>query len=156
MTRILFVCHGNICRSPMAKFTMRELVRRAGMEDEVFVESAATSDEEAGNPIHPRAREALRRRGIPLGEHAARQITAADYDRYDLLIGMDGANVGNMRRIWRGDPQGKVRLLLELAGETRDVADPWYTLDYETALDDITRGCQALMDKLRGWKQRKT
>lgn len=141
MTGILFVCHGNICRSPMAEFVMRDMVRRAGLAQEIAVASAATSAEEIGNPVYPPARRKLLEHGIdPAGKRAV-QLRAGDYQRWDLLVGMDGANLRNMRRICGGDPQGKIRPLLE-----RDVADPWYTGDFEAAWRDVNEGCRALLD----------
>lgn len=141
MTGILFVCHGNICRSPMAEFVMRDMVRRAGLAQEIAVASAATSAEEIGNPVYPPARRKLLEHGIdPAGKRAV-QLRAGDYGRWDLLVGMDGANLRNMRRICGGDPQGKIRPLLE-----RDVADPWYTGDFEATWRDVNEGCRALLD----------
>ena len=141
MTGILFVCHGNICRSPMAEFVMRDMVRRAGLAQEIAVASAATSAEEIGNPVYPPARRKLLEHGIdPAGKRAV-QLRAGDYENWDLLVGMDGANLRNMRRICGGDPQGKIRPLLE-----RDVADPWYTGDFEAAWRDVNEGCRALLD----------
>ena len=141
MTGILFVCHGNICRSPMAEFVMRDMVRRAGLAREIAVASAATSAEEIGNPVYPPARRKLLEHGIdPAGKRAV-QLRAGDYENWDLLVGMDGANLRYMRRISGGDPQGKIRPLLE-----RDVADPWYTGDFEAAWRDVNEGCRALLD----------
>ena len=141
MTGILFVCHGNICRSPMAEFVMRDMVRRAGLAREIAVASAATSAEEIGNPVYPLARRKLLEHGIdPAGKRAV-QLRPGDYGRWDLLVGMDGANLRNMRRICGGDPQGKIRPLLE-----RDVADPWYTGDFEATWRDVNEGCRALLD----------
>ena len=132
MKRILFVCHGNICRSPMAEYVMKDLVKKAGLAAQFHIESAATSTEEIGNPVYPPARRKLAEHGISCAGHAARQLTREDYDRWDLLIGMDGANLRNMRRICGGDPAGKLRLLLDCAGRSGEVADPWYTGDFET------------------------
>ncbi len=141
MTGILFVCHGNICRSPMAEFVMRDMVRRAGLAQEIAAASAATSTEEIGNPVYPPARRKLLEHGIdPAGKRAV-QLRAGDYENWDLLVGMDGANLRYMRRICGGDPQGKIRPLLE-----RDVADPWYTGDFEAAWRDVNEGCRALLD----------
>ena len=132
MKKILFVCHGNICRSPMAEYVMKDLVKKAGLAAQFHIESAATSTEEIGNPVYPPARRKLAEHGISCAGHAARQLTREDYDRWDLLIGMDGANLRNMRRICGGDPAGKLRLLLDCAGRSGEVADPWYTGDFET------------------------
>ena len=148
MTKILFVCHGNICRSPMAEFILKDLVRKAGCAAEVRIASAATSREELGSPIYPPAQRQLRSHGVPFDDHRARQMTRADYDAYDLLIGMDGANLRNMRRICGGDPEGKLSLLLDWAGRSGDVADPWYTGDFEATWQDVLAGCQGLLDAL--------
>ena len=146
MMRVLFVCHGNICRSPMAEYIMDALVERAGVSGAWQIASAAVSREEIGNPIYPPARRKLAEHSIPCGSHAARQMTQADYDRFDLLIGMDRSNLRAMQRICGGDPERKLRLLLDFtdrAGE--EVADPWYTGDFETVWDDILEGCQGLL-----------
>ena len=137
MIKILFVCHGNICRSPMAEFIMKDLVQKAGLAAEFHIESAATSREEIGNPVYPPAR---------------RKLTKRDYDTFDLLIGMDRANLQNMRRICGGDPEGKLSLLLEHAGRSGDVADPWYTGDFEATWRDVLEGCEALLKELRRGK----
>ena len=143
MKRILFVCHGNICRSPMAEFIMKKLVRQAGREDDFEVASAATSREELGNPVYPMARQELAMHGIGCAGHAARQLTADDYGRYDLIIGMDEENMRNMRIILGDDPDGKLRRLLD-----RDIADPWYTRNFRSAWNDIYAGCTALLNEL--------
>ena len=149
MKRILFVCHGNICRSPMAEFVMKDLVKQAGLEAAFQIASAATSAEELGNPVYPPARRILAQHGISCAGKTARQLTRADYGRYDLLIGMDGANLRNMQRLFGGDPDGKISLLLDHAGVRRDVADPWYTGDFQATWDDVTTGCTALLEELR-------
>ena len=149
MTKILFVCHGNICRSPMAEFIMKDLVRKAGVADRFHIGSAATSREELGNPVYPPARRKLAEHGIACAGHAARQLTAQDYENYDLLIGMDRENLRNMRRICGGDPDGKLSLLLDHTGRSRDVADPWYTGDFEATWQDVLAGCQALLAEIR-------
>ncbi len=152
--KILFVCHGNICRSPMAEFVFKRLVRRAGLEDAFEVASAATSDEEVGNPVYPLAKRTLAEHGIGCPGKTARQLTPDDYDRYDMLIGMDGANLRNMELLFGGDPEGKLSLLLDHTPESdtkhhgRDVSDPWYTRKFNIAWDDISIGCAALFDKL--------
>ena len=148
-TRVLFVCHGNICRSPMAEFVMKDLAKKAGMEDEFQIASAATSAEELGNPVYPPARRILAQHGISCAGKTARQLTRADYGRYDLLIGMDGANLRNMQRLFGGDPDGKISLLMDHTGVSRDVADPWYTGDFQATWDDVTAGCKALMEELK-------
>ena len=149
MSKILFVCHGNICRSPMAEFIMKDLVRKAGLADRFHIGSAATSREELGNPVYPPARRKLAEHGIACAGHAARQLTAQDYENYDLLIGMDRENLRNMRRICGGDPDGKLSLLLDHTGRSRDVADPWYTGDFEATWQDVLAGCQALLAEIR-------
>ena len=142
MKKILFVCHGNICRSPMAEFVMKYLVEKEGLTDQFLIESAATSTEEIGNPVYPPARRKLAEHGIRCDGHAARQMTRADYNRFDLLIGMDQWNLRNMERICGGDPKGKIRPLLP----HKDVADPWYTGDFEATWQDVLKGCKALLD----------
>ena len=149
MTSVLFVCHGNICRSPMAEFIMKDLVEKAGLADRFEIASAATSTEELGNPVYPPVRAVLAEHGIGCGGHAARQLTRADYGRWDLLVGMDRANLRNMARICGGDPDGKLRLLMEYTGEPdREVADPWYTRDFQAAWRDISAGCRGLLRAL--------
>ena len=143
MKKILFVCHGNICRSPMAEYVMKYLVEQAQLTDQFLIASAATSTEEIGNPVYPPARRKLAEHGISCNGHAARQMTRADYSRYDLLIGMDSANLRNMTRIAGGDPEGKIRPLLY----DKDVADPWYTGNFEATWQDVLRGCQALLEE---------
>lgn len=146
---VLFVCHGNICRSPMAEFLMKDLLEKEGLSGCVLVDSAAVSDEEAGRPVYPPARRKLAEHGIGCGEKRARKIVKADYDRYDLLIGMDRSNVRRMASFFGGDPEGKILRILEFAGVSRDVEDPWYTGDFDAAWDDIERGCRALLDELK-------
>ena len=148
MKKILFVCHGNICRSPMAEYVMKDLVKKAGLAAQFHIESAATSREEIGNPVYPPARRKLAEHGISCGGHAARQLTKNDYKEFDLLIGMDRANLQNMRRICGGDPDGKIHLLLDYTGHPRDVADPWYTGDFEETWQDVLAGCQGLLKEL--------
>jgi len=141
MKSILFVCHGNICRSPMAEYVMKYLVEQAGLTNQYMIASAATSTEEIGNPVYPPARRKLAEHGIRCEGHAARQLTRADYSRFDLLIGMDQWNLRNMERICGGDPEGKIRPLLY----DKDVADPWYTGDFEATWQDVLKGCQSLL-----------
>ena len=148
MKNILFVCHGNICRSPMAEFVMKDLVEKAGLAAQFHIESAATSREEFGNPVYPPARRKLAEHGIACSGHAARQLTKSDYKEYELLIGMDQANLRNMRRICGGDPDGKIHLLLDYTDHPRDVADPWYTDDFEATWQDVLAGCQGLLKEL--------
>ena len=147
--RILFVCHGNICRSPMAEFILREKAKELGLEDTVIVASAATSEEELGNPVDPRAAAILHAHGIDCAEKRARQMCKCDYDAYDYLIGMGRMNVANMRRIAGGDPCGKMCRLLDFAANPRDIADPWYTGDFNAAFADICEGCTALLKRLK-------
>ena len=146
--KILFVCHGNICRSPMAEFVMKDLVRKAGMEDLFEIESAATSTEEIGNEVYPPAKRKLAEHNISCKGKTARQMTRHDYDRFDLLIGMDSWNFRNMNRICGGDPEMKIRLLMDFTDEPRDVADPWYTSNFEATWRDVSEGCQQLLDYL--------
>ena len=150
MHRVLFVCHGNICRSPMAEFVMKDLVKNAGLERKFSIASAATSTEEIGCPVYPPARRKLAEHGIGCAGHAARQLTAADYDHWDYLVGMDGANLRNMRRICGGDPEGKISLLLDWADRSGDVADPWYTGDFDATWRDVLAGCSGLLAHIRG------
>ena len=144
-SNILFICHGNICRSPMAEMIMKELVRREGLGDCFNIASCATSTEEIGNPVYPPARAELARRGVPCERRGARQLTRRDYGEYDLLICMDGWNVRNTLRILGSDPQNKVHKLLTYAGRMDDVADPWYSDRFDVAYDDIYAGCTGLL-----------
>ena len=148
MIKILFICHGNICRSPMAEFVMKDIVAKAGRSAEFEIASAATSTEELGNPVYPPARAKLAEHGIGCAGKTARQLTRADYNKYDLLIGMDSANIRNMTRICGGDTDGKIRLLLDYIGQHRDVADPWYTRNFEATWQDVLAGCTALLQQL--------
>ena len=149
MIKVLFICHGNICRSPMAEFVMKDLVKKAGLTSQFQIASAATSREEIGNPVYPPARRKLAEHGISCAGKTARQLTRADYGAYDLLIGMDQANLRNMRRICGGDPEGKIHLLLEYADRSgQEVADPWYTGDFEATWQDVLAGCQGLLASL--------
>ena len=146
--KILFVCHGNICRSPMAEFIMKKLVRTAGLEEEFEIASAATSTEEIGNPVYPMARQELAKHGIGCPGHHARQLTTDDYDHYDMIIGMEAENIKNMMHILGADPDGKLSLLLDHTDHPRDIADPWYTRKFNIAWTDIYEGCTALFNKL--------
>ena len=165
MTKSLFVCLGNICRSTMAEYVMRHLVRERGLEGQIIADSAGTSTEELGNPVHPGTQRVLAAHGIACGNHWARQMTRADYRKYDLLIGMDEGNLSSMVRLlaggsgwsWRpvsegerrkADPEGKLYLLLDWTDDPRDIADPWYTHDFDTTFADVMCGCQALLDAL--------
>lgn len=140
------MCHGNICRSPMAEFVMKDLVAKAGRTDEFVIESAATSTEEIGNNVYPPARRKLAEHGIGCQGKTARQMTRSDYGRYDLLIGMDSYNIRNMRNIAGGDPEGKIRMLMDYTNRPGDVADPWYTGDFEATWRDVLEGCEALLE----------
>lgn len=148
MTKILFICHGNICRSPMAEFVMRDMVNKAGLSDKFEIASAATSTEEIGNSVYPPVKRLLADNGISCYGKTARQLTKKDYDNYDLLIGMDGANYRNINRICGGDKQNKIHLLMDFTGSPHDVADPWYTRNFDATWNDINEGCKALLDKL--------
>ena len=148
MIKILFVCHGNICRSPMAEFVMKDLVKKAGLESQFRIESAATSREEIGNPVYPPARRKLKEHGISCEGHAARQLTNQDYEEYDLLIGMDQANLRSMYNICGGDFSDKMSLLMEHTDHSGDVADPWYTGDFEATWQDVLAGCQGLLKEI--------
>ena len=149
ITRVLFVCHGNICRSTMAQSVFAHMVRQAGLENRFEIDSAATSREEIGNGPHYGTKNKLAKEGIPLVPHRARQLTRDDYLYYDYLIGMDTANIRNMTRIAGGsDPQGKIYKLLTFAGKGNDVADPWYTGDFDATYRDVTEGCAAFLDYL--------
>ncbi len=167
MTRILMVCHGNICRSTMAEYVMRHLVGRQGLEGQVWVDSAATSRESLGNGVHRGTQRVLRRHGIPCGNHRSRQMNSDDYGRFDLICGMDQENLAGIYRILGGergygwswdpvsdayarrvDPAGKVHLLLDWAANPRDIADPWYTGDFDATYRDVLEGCETLLASL--------
>ncbi len=148
MIRIMFVCHGNICRSPMAEFVMKRLVHEAGREEEFFIRSSATSTEELGNPVYPPARRELAKHGIDTTGKVSVRLAAEDYEKYDFFIGMDSANIRNMTRMLGGDPDGKIRKLMEYTTRGGDVADPWYTGDFETTWCDVLDGCTELLKTL--------
>ena len=152
MKRIMFVCHGNICRSPMAEFIFKDMAERRGASDEFFVSSSATSTEEifngVGNPVYPPAKAVLEGHGIdPSGKRAV-QLKAGDYNKYDLFIGMDSANIRNMTRILGGDKDNKIHKLMEYKGSSADVSDPWYTRNFDRCYNDIYAGCEALLNSL--------
>ncbi|MBR2540261.1 MAG: low molecular weight phosphotyrosine protein phosphatase [Mogibacterium sp.] len=153
MKRILMVCHGNICRSPMAEFVLKDMVERKGIADEFEIASAATSREEIGNPVYPPARRKLAENGIGCSGHHARQITRGDYDHYDMIICMDDNNIRNTMRITGGDPDEKISLLLDYTvRKGQQVADPWYTGNFDATWRDVTEGCEGLLESL-GYRQ---
>ena len=148
MIRIVFVCHGNICRSPMAEFVLKDMVKKRGIASDFFIESRATSTEEIGNPVHRGTRTKLAQFGISTAGKTAIQLKKSDYEKYDLLICMDSANIRNTLRITGSDPDGKVSKLLSFANEGGDIADPWYTGNFYETYDDVLRGCEGLLKKL--------
>lgn len=148
MIRIVFVCHGNICRSPMAEFVLKDMVKKRGIASDFFIESRATSTEEIGNPVHRGTRTKLMQFGISTAGKTAIQLKKSDYEKYDLLICMDSANIRNTMRITGSDPDGKVSKLLSFANEGGDIADPWYTGNFDETYDDVLRGCEGLLKKL--------
>ena len=148
MIKILFICHGNICRSTMAESVMTHLIKENNLQSTISVDSAATSTEEIGNPPHHGTVRKLKEVGIPVVPHRARQMKKQDYAEYDYLIGMDDWNIRNMNRIAGGDPEHKIRKLLEFAGSTRDIADPWYTGNFDATYADVREGCEAMLVKL--------
>ena len=151
MTKLLFVCHGNICRSPMAEFIFKALANAYGMAEHFYVESAAVSTEEIGCGIYPPARRCLTQHGVPFDNaKTARQVTRQDYAKFDRIICMDSSNLRRIRRIIPDDPEGKIHLMMSYAGSGRDVADPWYTGDFETTFQDILNACQAMLSQLQG------
>lgn len=153
MIKMLFVCHGNICRSPMAEFIFKDMVKKQNIADDFYISSAATSTEEiwngVGNPVYPPAREELAKHGISCAGKRAVQITKSDYDKYDYILGMDSWNMRNMMRILKKDPQGKVKLLLDYSSNPRDIADPWYTGNFDVTYADIVEGCEAFLNWLK-------
>ena len=148
MIKILFICHGNICRSPMAEFVLRDMVKRRGLSDELYIESAATSSEELGNPVYPPARKKLMEHGIDPSGKTARRITRADYEGFDYLIGMDYWNRRNMMKAFSDDPEHKIYLLRDFTDSPGEIDDPWYTRDFETAYQQIREGCEGLIRHL--------
>ena len=145
MIKILFVCHGNICRSPMAEFVMKDMVRKAGLETRFVIESKAARRDELGNDTHYGTRAKLRQMGIPFAKRRATLLSKADYAAYDYLVAMDTENVHDMLRLFGGDPNGKIYKLLRFADEDRDVADPWYTGNFDETCEDVLKGCTALL-----------
>lgn len=146
MIKVLCVCHGNVCRSTMCQSVLTHLVKQQGLEDYFEIDSAATSREEIGNPPHYGTVGKLKRVSIPVVPHRARQMTKSDYEYYDYLIGMDSANIRNMNRIAGGDPEGKIHKLPSFAGLSKDIADPWYTGNFDETYDDVLEGCKAFLD----------
>lgn len=146
--RIMFVCHGNICRSTMAECILKHMVAQRGISHQFDIASSATSTEEIGNPIHRGTRQVLAKAGIPVCAHRAVQLRPSDYHRYDLILGMDGTNIHNILHIVGGNPNKKVRRLLDFDSSQRDIADPWYTGDFDLTYTDITAGCEALLSHL--------
>lgn len=149
MIKICFVCHGNICRSTMSQFVFQDMVNKAGIAESFLIDSRATSTEELGNPPHHGTVRKLREVGVPVLPHRAAQITWSDYGAFDYIIGMDTWNIRNLHRMLRGDPEGKVYKLLSFAGSERDIADPWYTGNFDETYDDVTEGCQGLLKYLK-------
>lgn len=152
MIKIMFVCHGNICRSPMAEFVLKDMISRKGLDNEFYVASSATSTEEiwgdVGNPVYPPARAALESHGIDSSGKRAVQLKESDYQKYDLFVGMDSANYRNMHRILGKDKENKIHKLMEYTGSNADVSDPWYTRDFDKCYKDIYSGCEALLNAL--------
>lgn len=154
MIKVLFICHGNICRSPMAEFIFKDMVAKKGLADHFYIESCATSTEEiwngVGNPVYPPAKRELAKHGISCDGKRARQVTKADYDKFDYLICMDSNNMRNIKWIIPSDPQNKISKLMSFAGSNNDVADPWYTGDFEITYKDILEGCESLLEFIKG------
>ncbi|MBQ9004449.1 MAG: low molecular weight phosphotyrosine protein phosphatase [Eggerthellaceae bacterium] len=147
--KVLFICHGNICRSTMAQCVMQQLVDEAGLGERFTIDSAATTNEEIGMPIHPPARDKLRAEGVPIVPHRARRVIAGEHGGWDYIVVADDENIRHLKRIWGPENMGKVRKLMSYVGETRDVADPWFTRDFDATYDDVTAGCQALLAQIR-------
>lgn len=154
MKKILFVCHGNICRSPMAEFMFKKMVRERGLEKDFLIESAATSSEEIGNDMHSGAKQKLLQMDVPFEKRRARRISQEDYSGFDLLIGMDMENLYYMQREWNKDPDDKIKLLMTYAGKDKDIADPWYTGNFDETFRDLETGLNALLDSLAGGRKR--
>ena len=149
MVNLLFVCHGNICRSPMAEFVMKRLVSDAGLDAFFHIESAALRDDELGSPVHRGTRRVLEKRGISCGGKTARKVVRKDYDAFELIVGMDYENEDDMRDFFKDDPENKCRLLLSFAGSNREVSDPWYHGDFEQTYAEVSQGCKALLKYCR-------
>jgi protein-tyrosine phosphatase len=149
MIKVLFVCLGNICRSPMAEFVFKEMVRRENLQDSFYISSAATSSEEIGNGMHYGAIRKMQEEGIPISNRSARKMTKQDYEEYDYIIGMEDRNVRNILGIVGGDAENKVYKLLDFSDNPRDIADPWYTRNFDKAYDDIVEGCEAFLNEVK-------
>lgn len=149
MIKILFICHGNICRSPMAEFIMKDMVKNSGLEGRFEIASAATSAEEIGNPVYPPARRELAAHGISCKGKTARQVTRRDYGEYDHLVVMESYNLRNLRRIIPDDPEGRISLLMQFAGRNEDIEDPWYSGNFGKVYAQIEEGCRAMLEQLR-------
>lgn len=143
--RVMFVCLGNICRSPMAECVLKDMVAKRGLSQQFYINSSATSTYEIGNPIHYGTQRRLKQAGVPLVEHRAVQLRPSDYEKYDYFIGMDASNRSNMIRILKNDPEDKVHLMLDYTDHPRDVADPWYTGDFDATYEDIVAGCEGFL-----------
>ncbi|MBE5962990.1 MAG: low molecular weight phosphotyrosine protein phosphatase [Lachnospiraceae bacterium] len=150
MIKVLFVCHGNICRSPMAEFVLKDMVKKRGMEELFLIASCATSTEEIGNDVHPGTKRKLASEGIKVQQRRAVQLRKSDYDTYDYLIAMDARNISNMRRIIGEDNKHKVSCLLDFTSHPRDIADPWYTGNFDITYQDIVEGCEAFLQHILG------
>ena len=149
MIKILFICHGNICRSPMAQFVLEDMVEKAGMRDQFMIDSCATSREEIGNGVHYGTKDKLRKEGVRMHDHRARQLTKKDYEEYDDLIGMEDTNIRNMKHLLGGDPEHKMMRLLDFSDHPRDIVDPWYTDNFDITYTDIVEGCEAFLKTLK-------
>ena len=149
MIKILFICHGSICRSPIAEYVMKDMVRKRGLEDKFHIESAATSTEEIGNPIYPPAQRVLREHGIDPSGHSARQLRRSDYEKWDMFVGMDQENLYYMNRMLGGDPEGKISLLMDYTDRPGEVSDPWYTRDFNATWRDVNEGCTGMLKYLK-------
>ena len=153
MIKVLFVCLGNICRSPMAEYVLKDMVKRRGMEEKFYIDSAATSTEEIGNPIYYGTKDKLNKEKIEYGNHLARRIEKEDYKKFDYIIGMEKQNVVNIKRIMGEDSENKVYKLLDFSNEPRDIADPWYTGDFDKTYDDIVEGLEGFIKYLKEVKE---
>ena len=149
MVKIMFVCHGNICRSTMAEFWMKHVVKQAGREKEFYIASSATSTEEIGNPVHHGTKKKLAEFGISTAGKQAVQLTKSDYEKYDYFLGMDSANIRNMLRVFKTDPENKVSRLLDFTDNPRDIRDPWYTGNFDETFDDVSEGVKAFLDTIK-------